>query len=309
MKVFYSLKQLSQIRWSSAVTIGVFDGVHLGHQRLISQAIKCAEKFNGKSVVITFKGHPDLYPGKKKGVSFIKSDEAKLRRLNKCGVDIVLMLDFAGIRGIKAREFVERVLVAGLKTRCVVIGKDFIFGKGGLGNAELLKELGKKYGFKVIIPLDFKVKGKRVSSTLIRYYLKKGDVKTVKKMLGRPYAAFGKVIRGRRAGFFLPTANLKLAYGDAPARGVWAVRVVHKSGKYYGAANIGFAPTIKNLKDALLEVYIFDFNRNIYGDDLRVVFLERLRAEKKFKNREALMSQVKKDVEYIRKKYTKKAAK
>ena len=302
MKVFHTLKQIKNINKSS-VTIGVFDGVHLGHQRLIKQTVKCAKKINGTSVVITFKGHPDLYPGRKKGLSFIKSDEAKLRRLNMCGVDAVVMLDFAGIRGMDAADFVEKVLVAVLKAKYVVVGRDFVFGKNGKGNTALLKELGKKYGFQVIIPPDFRIKGKRVSSTLIRHYLKKGDVKTVKKMLGRPYAIFGKVIRGRRAGFVFPTANMKMAYGDAPARGVWAVQVVHKSGKYYGAANVGFAPTIKNLKEALLEVFILNFNKNIYGDDLRVVFLERLRKEKKFKNRDALIAQVKKDIGYIRRKY------
>jgi len=309
VKVFYSLKQVKNNTQPSAVTIGVFDGVHLGHQRLIRQAIKCAKKFNGKSVVITFKGHPALYPGRKAGLSFIKSDAAKLRRLNKCGVDEVLILDFAGIREMEARDFVEKVLVRALKARCVVVGRDFTFGRGGAGKPKLLGELGKKYGFKIIVPPDLLFKGKRVSSTLIRQYLKKGDLRTVEKMLGRPYAIFGRVVRGKHAGFDFPTANLKLAYGDTPARGVWAVRVVHRTGKYLGAANIGNAPTIKNLKDPLLEVHILGFNKNIYGDYLRVVFLERLRREKKFKNREELLAQVKKDIKYINEKYAKKAVK
>jgi riboflavin kinase / FMN adenylyltransferase len=309
MKVFSSLKQIKKTGRPSAVTIGVFDGVHLGHRRLIRQTINCAKKFKGQSAVITFKGHPDLYPGKKSGMSFIKSDAEKLRALEKQGVDVVAMLDFAGIRGMEAGDFVKKALVDALKARCVVAGRDFRFGKGGAGNTALLKELGEKHGFKVVIPRDFKVNGRRVSSTLIRQYLKKGDIKAVKKMLGKPYAITGKVVRGRRAGFVFPTANLKLAYGDAPARGVWAVKVIHKSGSYFGAANIGFAPTIKNLKDALLEVFILDFNRDIYGDELRVVFLERLRPEKKFKSRDALISQVKKDIGYIRKKYLKRPAK
>ncbi|MEK7205581.1 MAG: riboflavin kinase, partial [candidate division NC10 bacterium] len=107
----------------------------------------------------------------------------------------------------------------------VVVGRDFVFGKGGAGDVKLLKELGVKHGFRVVVPGDYKVKGKRVSSTLIRKYLKKGDVRTAGRMLGRPYAVSGRVLHGRRAGFEFPTANLKLAFGDAPARGVWAVRV------------------------------------------------------------------------------------
>jgi riboflavin kinase/FMN adenylyltransferase len=308
MRVIKSVRQLATVKRPTAVTIGVFDGVHLGHQRLIRKAISCAKKFRGLSAVVTFRGRPGLFPGKKSNVSLIKSDEAKLRRLNKCGVDVAAMLDSAGIRGMEAVEFVEKVLVRGLKARCVVTGRDFVFGRGAAGNTALLKQLGKKYGFRTVVPRDFVINGRRVSSSLIREYIKKGDVKTVKKMLGRPFAVYGKVIRGKRAGFSFPTANMKLAYGDTPARGVWAVKVEHKTGRYYGAANIGFAPTIKKLKDALLEVFIFDFDRDIYGDDLRVVFLERLRGEKKFGSKEALTAQVNRDIAYIRKKYMKKAA-
>jgi riboflavin kinase/FMN adenylyltransferase len=143
-----------------------------------------------------------------------------------------------------------------------------------------------------------------VSSTYIRQALKKGDIKKVEKMLGREYSITGRVEHGRRVGFDFPTANLSLDYEDIPARGVWAVKVIHKSGVYTGAANIGFAPTLKNEKKQLLEVYIFDFEGDIYGDEIKVVFLERLRGEKKFVSKEALVRRVEQDIKYIRKKYS-----
>lgn len=303
MKVYHFLSRIKKFSKPSAVTIGVFDGVHLGHLRLIKKTIRCAKKIGGKSVVFTFKGHPEIHLNKKSSVSMIKSDEAKLALLEKYGVDITVMPDFSTVRGMRARDFAQKVLAGRLNARCVVTGRDFIFGRGGTGDNALLKRLGRELGFKTAVVRDFKIKGRRVSSTLIRHYLKKGDVKTVKRMLGRPYAISGKVVQGRHAGFLFPTANIRLAYGDAPGRGVWAVRAVLKSGKYYGAANVGTAPTIKKLKEALLEVHILDFNRDIYGQDLRVVFLERIRKEKKFRNREELIGQVKKDIEYVRNKY------
>jgi len=303
MIIYNSIHSIKKPRAKTAVSIGVFDGVHLGHQRILAEAAKCARKLGGKTCVITFRDHPDECLGKTGKVLMIKGAEAKLRRLKKCGVDIVVMLKFGEIRRMNAVEFTENLLLEKLNAACVVAGKDFNFGKGGRGRTQLLRKLGEKYGFKTVIIPDFVVAGKRVSSTLIRRYIKKGDIRMVERMLGRPYAIAGKVERGRGIGFEFKTANIKLPYADMPARGVWAVRVVHKSGSYIGAANIGFAPTLKALDEALLEVNILDFNRDIYGDEIRVIFLERLRDEKKFKSREALLEQVEKDICYIRRKY------
>jgi riboflavin kinase/FMN adenylyltransferase len=305
MKVFNSLKKIKKLKTRNAVTVGVFDGMHLGHQRLIGRTLSCAAECGGKSAVITFREHPDTVLKKNSGIQSIKNTKAKLSRISKCGVDITAVIGFKEVAGMTAEEFVRDVLVGKMNACCVVAGRDFVFGKGGKGNVGTLKKLGKKYGFKAVIPEDVRIKGTRVSSTLIRQYLKKGDIKTVEKMLGRPYAISGRVAKGRHIGFEFPTANIKLAYADIPARGVWAVRVIHKSGVYTGAANIGFAPTLKDLERVVLEVYILDFNKKIYGDDLRVEFVERLRDEKKFETHEELLEQVKKDIEYIRKKYLK----
>jgi riboflavin kinase/FMN adenylyltransferase len=305
MKVLYGLKGLKRPVKKSAVTIGVFDGVHVGHQELIRSTIRCAQALGGKSVVITFLTHPEKHLNKDTDLKLLKNTSAKISRIKSHGIDMLILLDFRKIWGLTAGEFVGDILVKKLNMGCITVGRDFVFGKGGAGNTALLGRLGKKYGFAANITPDVKLGNRRVSSTYIRECLKKGDIKKVEKMLGREYSIKGKVLKGQHVGFDFPTANLALDYGEIPARGVWAVRVEHKGKNYIGAANIGFAPTLKNEKKQLLEVYIFDFSGDIYGDEIRVVFLERLRDEVKFPSKEALVKKVKQDIRYIRAKYAK----
>ncbi len=304
MKVYTSLSSMPRMEKKSAVTIGVFDGVHVGHRRLLENTIACAETIKGQSVVITFTGHPSKHLDKNSDIKLIKSTKAKLKRLKSHGIDICVLLDFKKIHNKTAEEFVRDILVKKLNTGCVSEGKDFVFGKGGKGGVKTLRQAGRKYGFKVNVVPEIKVGGKRVSSTRIREFLKSGDIKNAEKMLGRQYSITGKVLRGQHIGFDYPTANLKLDYEDIPASGVWAVKVEYNGKTYTGAANIGFAPTLKKEKKQLLEVYIFDFNENIYGREIRVIFLERLRDEIKFATKEALMKQVGEDIRYIKKKYS-----
>lgn len=306
MKVYTSLSSLPVLKKKSAVTIGVFDGVHVGHRRLIENTIACAQAIAGQSVVVTFTGHPSKHLDKNSDIKLIKSTKAKIKRIKSHGIDICVLLDFKKIHNKTAAQFIEDILVKKLNAGCVSEGSDFIFGKKGLGNTVLLKKAGKKYGFRVNIVPDVKVCGKRVSSTSIREFLKSGDIKSAEKMLGRQYSITGKVMRGMRIGFGYPTANLKLDYEDIPARGVWAVKVEYKGITYTGAANIGFAPTLKKEKNQLLEVFIFDFNEDIYGREIKVIFMERLRDEIKFDTKEALMKQVGEDIRYIKNKYGRK---
>jgi riboflavin kinase/FMN adenylyltransferase len=303
MKVYRSIRGIKKHGKKTAVTIGVFDGMHLGHRRLIEETAACARSCRGIPAVITFKQLPEIVLNAGRAAHAIKSAEEKIRRLGSAGARIVVMLDFKKIAGMMPEEFIKKVVVEKLRACCVVAGRDFVFGKGGSGNIKTLKELGKKYGFCVKVPRDYKINGRRISSTLIREYLKKGDVRTAERMLGGRYSVSGRVTRGRRLGFEFPTANIRLDIADIPARGVWAVEVNYNGRRYTGAANIGFAPTLKRLDKALLEVHIFDFHGNIYGREIEVVFLERLRDEKKFRDHAALLKQVEKDIEYIRKKY------
>ncbi|MGD0565905.1 MAG: bifunctional riboflavin kinase/FAD synthetase [Candidatus Goldiibacteriota bacterium] len=308
MKVYTSLRTLPAQKKKTAVTIGVFDGFHVGHRKLLESAIKCAGAMGGKSVVVTFTGHPEKHLKKEADIRLIKSTTARIKRIKSHGIDMLLLLDFKSVSLMTAEEFVKKVLVKKLNAGCISEGRDFRFGRGGAGGIALLKKSAKKYGFCLDVVPDVKIGNKRVSSTLIREALKKGDIKKVEKMLGRQYSITGRVEHGRHVGFDFPTANLSLDYEDIPAGGVWAVKVIHKSGVYTGAANIGFAPTLKKEKKQLLEVYILDFSGDIYGDEIKVVFLERLRGEKKFRTKEELSRRVKKDILFIRKKYGNKTA-
>lgn len=308
MKVYTSLNAVPAQKRKTAVTIGVFDGVHVGHRKLLESSIKCAQSMNGKSVVVTFAGHPEKHLKKETDIKLIKSTTARIKSIKSHGIDMLLLLDFSGVSAMTADEFINEVLVKKLNAGCVSEGRDFRFGKGGFGNITLLKKYGKKLGFGVHVVPDVKIGNIRVSSTHIREALKKGDIKKVEKMLGRQYSITGRVEHGRRVGFDFPTANLSLDHDDIPAGGVWAVRVVHKSGVYTGAANIGTAPTLKNEKKQLLEIYILDFSGDIYGDEIKVVFLERLRGEKKFRSKETLVKKVVEDITYIRNKYGRKKA-
>jgi riboflavin kinase/FMN adenylyltransferase len=303
MKVYTDLGSVPAQKKKTAVTIGVFDGVHIGHRKLLESAIKCAQAIGGKSVVVTFAGHPEKHLKKDTDIKLIKSTTARVKRIKSHGIDMLLLLDFGRVSDMTAGEFIKEVLVKKLNAGCISEGGDFRFGRGGEGGMALLKKYGRQMGFHVHEVPTVKIGGRRVSSTYIRQALKKGDIKKVEKMLGRQYSITGRVEHGRRVGFDFPTANLSLDYEDIPARGVWAVKVIHSSGVYTGAANIGFAPTLKNEKKQLLEVYIFDFKGDIYGDEIKVVFLERLRGEKKFASKEALVRRVEQDIKYIRKKY------
>lgn len=303
MKIFSSIRCFKKIKKKIVLTIGVFDGMHIGHQFLIKKTVEVAKKIRGLSVVLTFDNHPEKFLSKKNKIKIIKDTESKINRLKILGVDVVLMVDFKKIRFLTASGFFKNYILKNINLYCVVIGKDFVFGKNKSGDVKLLKKIGNESNFKTIIVPDIKVNNSKVSSTLIRKYLKNGNIKQVEKMLGRQYSITGKVVHGRHLGFKYPTANIILKYEDIPVSGVWAVRVLYKGRSYLGAANIGNAPTLKNEKKSLLEVYIYNFHKNIYGKKIRVVFLEKIRDEKKFRNYDTLIKRVDEDIKLIKEKY------
>lgn len=303
MKIFTSIHCFRKIKKKIVLTIGVFDGLHIGHRFLIKKTVEIAKKTKGLSSVLTFDTHPEKILNKRNKIKIIKDTESKINRLKIMGVDIVLMLDFKKIKSLLAHDFLKNYILKNINLSHLITGRDFVFGKNKSGNIKLLKKISKKLNFKIITVPYIKINNKRVSSTLIRKCLKEGNIKLVEKMLGRQYSITGKVVHGRHLGFKYPTANIILKYEDIPANGVWAVRVLYRGRSYLGAANIGMAPTLKNEKKSLLEVYIFNFNRNIYGEKIRVVFLKKIRNEKKFKNYTALIKRVDKDIELIKEKY------
>ncbi len=294
---------MTAFKKKSVITIGIFDGVHAGHSKIIKEVVKIARKENLKSIVLTFKTIPERKKVKFKGI--IKDIKTRIKLIKQLGVNLVKILDFKRVSNLNPEKFLTQILIKKYNMKYIVLGKDFRFGAGAKGNISFLKNNSKKYGFFVKIVNDVKFRGKRISSTLIRWYLKQGKIKEVEKMLGRKYFIEGKVVHGRHIGFEFPTANLKIEHENIPAKGVWIVLVTYNKKNYQGVANIGIAPTLKKEKKPLIEVYILNFNKKIYNRILKITFLKKIRNEKKFKSKKELTECVKNDIK-ITKNYFKK---
>ena len=297
------VKDINELRdriHASCATIGNFDGVHLGHQKLIARVRDRARILKISSVVITFDPHPLRVLVDKKTPPFITLTEQKLELISKLEVDYVLCIKFTkDLAALKPEEFVQKYLVNGLKLKELIIGYDYAFGKGRRGNFELLKKLGEKFGFAVEQLSPVMVDGAIVSSTRIRDMVQAGMVWEARKLLGRFYRVQGKVITGQKRGGPLlgfPTANICLKDELFHKTGVYAVWVEVLGQVYPGVANIGYNPTFGN--DYLsVEAHILNFKQNIYGQDIRVHFVQRLRSEKKFSGLDELKKQIKADIE------------
>jgi len=297
------VKDINELRdriHASCATIGNFDGVHLGHQKLIARVRDRARILKISSVVITFDPHPLRVLVDKKTPPFITLTEQKLELISKLEVDYVLCIKFTkDLAALKPEEFVQKYLVNGLKLKELIIGYDYAFGKGRRGNFELLNKLGEKFGFAVEQLSPVMVDGAIVSSTRIRDMVQAGMVWEARKLLGRFYRVQGKVITGQKRGGPLlgfPTANICLKDELFPKTGVYAVWVEVLGQVYPGVANIGYNPTFGN--DYLsVEAHILNFKQNIYGQDIRVHFVQRLRSEKKFSGLDELKRQIQADIE------------
>ena len=303
MIVARDIEELQEVISGSCVTIGNFDGVHKGHQRLIQLACDKARSRDLTSVVVTFDPHPltVLRPGHTP--PFITLAEQKLELIGAIGPNVALVLPFdRAMAALPPEQFVRRYLVDGVRMKELVIGYDYAMGKGRTGNHEKLVELGAAFGFGVE-RLDPVIIGDAVvSSTRIRDLIQSGDVWGARPLLGRFFQVRGEVIRGKdRGGRLLgfPTANIGPVDELLPLTGIYAVWVEvegEKGGEVRPAvANIGFNPTFGN--DALsVEVYIMDFNRDIYGQHIRVHFVQRIREERKFDSLDALVERINRDV-------------
>ena len=297
------VKDINELRGrihASCATIGNFDGVHLGHQKLIARVRDRARILNISSVVITFDPHPLRVLVDKKTPPFITLTKQKLELISKLEVDYVLCIKFTKeLAVLEPEEFVQKYLAKGLKVKELIIGYDYAFGKGRKGNYELLKRLGEKFGFTVEQLPPVMVDGAIVSSTRIRDLVQAGRVWEARNLLGRFYRVQGKVITGQKRGGPLlgfPTANICLKDELFPKTGVYAVWVEVLGQIKPGVANIGYNPTFGN--DYLsVEVHILDFKQNIYGQDIRVHFVQRLRSEKKFSGLNELKKQIQADIE------------
>ena len=282
MIVITSLEELEQIN-KSAVTIGKFDGLHKGHKALIEKTVDYAKKNNMKSVVFTFSNHPANFFESEK-VRKIITNKDKINTMKDLGVDIVINLPFDEfMTKISAIDFVEKILVKKLNAKKIYVGHDFTFARNKEGDAILLKALGGEYDFDVDIVKPIKINNIRVSSTYIRNLLAQGKVESVKEYLGSNYIVEGIVIEGKQIG-------------------IYATKVYIGDKVYIGATNIGFNPTVR-VEKLSIETHILQFNEDIYGKNIKIEFLERIRDEKKFNSLDELKQQLKNDTKKIYEKY------
>jgi riboflavin kinase/FMN adenylyltransferase len=292
------------------VTLGTFDGVHLGHRKVIEETIKWARETDGQSVLITFDRHPRAVL-RHEPTQFITSLEHRLELFRELGIDCAIVLRFhTALADMPAERFAREVLSGAIGARRVVLGYDHRFGRGGAGNIETLRNLTAEDGSPLFetrkVPAVF-IDGERVSSTKVRKAVEAGDMQRAAKFLGRPYSVMGTVIHGDSRGHEIgyPTANLNLHHEISPPSGVYHTRVLFKTGKHSGrrfesATYIGTRPTFLAVTDEAplrVEVHILDrFDNNVYGERMEVMFIKRLRDEEKFSTPGALAEAIKNDI-------------
>jgi riboflavin kinase/FMN adenylyltransferase len=283
----------------TVVTLGNFDGIHKGHQKIFAAVVKKAQELNGTPVAITFDPHPVKVLLPEKGLRLITTSHDKESLIFSSGIREVISIDFnADFANTDAEDFVNEIIVGLLKARWVVVGQNYTFGRAKKGNAALLRKLGRKLGFMVSVVQSASLKGDLISSSRVRSALSGGRISEVTRMLGRAYHIEGTVVKGAGRGSSIlntPTANIATENEIVPKEGVYAVRVSWDGAIHEGVANIGRNPTFK---DGVMsyEVHIFDFMKNLLGRRLRVHFIERLRDEKKFSHIDDLISQIGKDI-------------
>ena len=291
-------------------TIGKFDGVHTGHQLILQQLRSKATELGLPSMVILIEPHPEEFFAKQPQdcPARLSELEEKLALLEEQGVDIVFKLRFdEHLQRQSAQDYVESMLINGLGVACLIIGSDFRFGNQRQGDFALLKEYGERYGFELIESASCIHDGIRISSTYVRELLQKGDFELVELLLNRPYGISGTVVKGQQLGRDLgfPTCNVRLNRKSLPLHGVYACDVKVDNADMAerllkGAANIGYRPTVSEGSKAILEVHLLDFDSDIYGERITVIFRHKIREERKFESLQALQTCIAIDVQTVR---------
>jgi riboflavin kinase/FMN adenylyltransferase len=302
MEIIKGIENLQKPFRNPVVTLGNFDGIHLGHQRIFEKLKEEARKFAGESVVVTFEPHPlkILSPGQ--CPPLLTPFKKKMMLMEKVGVEKVLCIQFTkAFSEISAVEFVKNVLVEKVEAKKIIVGYNYRFGRGKIGNAESLKETCSHFGIEVKIMEALTVDDTIVSSSKIRELIREGEVERASKLLGRGYPVMGQVIEGTKRGHVLgfPTANLNITEELYPKPGVYAVNVEWHEQHWKGLANIGFNPTFDG-KTLTLEVHILNFDQDLYGDEIQVSFVKRIRDEIRFHSHQELIEQIQKDIEWVK---------
>jgi len=287
----------------SLITIGVFDGVHLGHKKLISTTKELAGQQGMCSIVMTFHTHPQEILTPHSQPPFLTDAGEKAELLRKEGADAVIVLTFTPeLAALSARDFL-RLLQDQLHMKGLVIGPDFALGRRAEGNIPMLRRLGEEMGFSVTVVPPVKINGDVVSSTAIRRALADGDMEKVERFMGRPFSLHGKVIhgKGRGSGLGFPTVNLDILPGQAiPSDGVYVTRAFVNERNYLSVTNVGKNPTFNNT-ERTIEAFLMDFRDNLYEHEVKIDFIHKLRGEIKFKSVDELTKQIFKDIAEARK--------
>lgn len=289
------------------ISVGSFDGVHLGHKFLLNELIEWARREHAPAIVVTFRRHPrEMMTGKE--VPSLNTPEHKCLLLKRLGIDAVIIVEFdETLRGMSAEHFLIKIVQEQLGARGMLVGFNNRIGKDGEGTFDVLRELGCHHDLEVRESESIEVSGQAMSSSAIRKHVQNGDFLWARKMLGRPYSIIGPVVkgdqRGRTIGF--PTANIRIHKLAFPPLGVYGVRVRLDTSSHLGAANIGTRPTVDpNRVEPLLEVHLIDFDGDLYGQEIEIEFLFHVRGEQKFDGIDALKTQLQSDVKTIQSRCT-----
>jgi len=301
MKLARNIKEIPFDK-NSVITVGTFDGVHLAHQKIISKVIDYARERNGRSVIVTFEPHPREVITAANDVKLLTTLEERQKLCEKAGIDWFVVIDFNKEFSQQSyRDFYVKHIINGIGVSLVVEGYDHHWGRNREGNIEILIQIGKEYGFDVAKVDQFKFKGVAVNSSMIRNELMNGNVGNASELLCRPYTLQGKVVEGDRRGRLLgyPTANIDV---DSPKKlmpkdGIYFTKVIIDADSYFGMTSIGVRPTFQTDGKRTIEVNIFDFDKDIYGCDIQLGFLQRLRDELKFDSADQLVKQMHQDKE------------
>lgn len=299
MRVHQAIENYDHKEQSSVLTIGTFDGVHIGHQKIIQRLNEIKNKSVERSMILTFYPHPRRVLDQSKDIKMLTTMEEKTHLLEKFGLDDLIIEPFTKeFSRLSALDFVRNILVNQLNIKKLVIGYDHHFGKNREGNFEQLIEFGDLYDFSVEKISAQEIESVSVSSTKIRKAIENGDITTANKYLGYNYLLTGEIIKGKGIGrqINFPTVNLKIAedFKLIPKKGVYVVRAHFNKNTVFGIMNIGFRPTVGG-KGQTIEIHLLDFQGDLYGDKLQVEVLTRLRDEKKFESIDDLASQISKD--------------
>ncbi|HHV98123.1 MAG TPA: bifunctional riboflavin kinase/FAD synthetase [Clostridiaceae bacterium] len=299
MKILLNTDQFNGKK-HTAVGLGMFDGLHIGHMELINRLIEQSRLNKLDSVVFTFKNHPENTIKKTPLTKLLTTERQKIEILSKTDLDYVIMQEFdEGFSHVMPEDFVRDILVNKLGIKLAVVGFNYRFGYRGQGDVNLLKTLGNKYNFDVVVIPPVMVDNELVSSTLIRNYISKGQMEKVFKLLGRYYSIDGIVEEGKRLGSELgfPTANIyPHTYLVLPMGGVYITKTIIDGKEYGSITNVGVNPTVENSGQVKLETHIINFSQNVYNREIEVFFIKRMREEKRFSSKEELVEQISEDL-------------